>query len=78
MGEKLADAQAKAADLEHTLKQVSASEAALRVENDKLLEKLTHLVYIKLRVTLTTDCIPRIQQLVIVVSCMVYFYRRGF
>ena len=38
--EELAEAQAKAADLEHSLKQVSASEAALRVENDTMLEKL--------------------------------------
>ena len=38
------EAQGKAADLEHTLKQTASREAALKVENEKMLEKLTALL----------------------------------
>ena len=41
MGDKLAEAQAKAADLEHTLQQTTAREAELRKENETLLLRLT-------------------------------------
>ena len=41
MAEKLADAQAKAADLEHRLKQITASEVAVRTENERLIDRLT-------------------------------------
>ena len=39
MGEKLAEAQAKSADLEHLLQQATAREAALKAENETLLAK---------------------------------------
>ena len=39
MGEKLAEAQAKSADLKHSLQQATAREAALKKENETLLAK---------------------------------------
>ena len=47
MGEKLAEAQAKAADLEHSLQQSTAREAALRKENESLITKLTELLQMR-------------------------------
>lgn len=41
MGDKLAEAQAKAAELEHSLQQTTAREEALRKENETLLTRLT-------------------------------------
>lgn len=41
MGEKLAEAQAKVAELEHSLQQSVAREAAVRRENETLLARLT-------------------------------------
>ena len=41
MGEKLGEAQAKAADLEHSLKLAAAREEALKAENARLIERLT-------------------------------------
>jgi len=41
MAEKLAEAQAKAADLEHSLKVAASRENALTAENERLLQRLT-------------------------------------
>ena len=41
MATRLAEAQARAADLEHSLKRAAASEAALLAENERLIERLT-------------------------------------
>ena len=41
MGEKLAEAQAKAADQEHSLKLAASREEALKAENARLIERLT-------------------------------------
>ena len=47
VGEKLAEAQAKAADLEHNLQQSTSREASLQKENETLLARLTELLQMR-------------------------------
>ena len=47
VGEKLAEAQTKAADLEHALQQSTAREQTLRKENETLLTKLTEQLQVR-------------------------------